>query len=276
MADDKEVFGGHEASLFGTVGLRCVHGRDIVPIVRIDEHQSRKIIELMEIANRLHLLKRLYALYEEFGQAYQPACRKGCALCCTANVTMSSLEGFLIYNHWIAKGVTAPIEALSDAAARPRFQPRMTINHLADLCARDEELPEEAADPEVGRCPLLVDDLCSIYAVRPFGCRAMVSRIDCAKTGYADMPDEVLAANNLVLQFIEAIDVNGLSGNLTDMLLFLSNPEHFGMCERMEKLSPADTLAGNRPIPVLMVPPEHQGRLQPLLHSIQQMLRAHA
>ena len=227
----------------------------------------------MEIANRLHLLKELYARYEAFGAAYQPACRKGCALCCTANVTMTTLEGVLICHHWTSIGGEIPAGALSAAAARPRFQPRLTINHLAALCVQGEEIPEEAADPQVGPCPLLVDDLCSIYAVRPFGCRAMVSRTDCARTGAAEMPDEVLAANNLLLQFIEGIDVHGLSGNLTDLLLFLSTPEHLGMCERMEKLSPTGTLTGNHPIPALMIPPEHRDRLQSLLQSIQQMLR---
>ncbi len=230
----------------------------------------------MEIEKRLNLLKQIYGIYDAFGSVYQPVCRKGCALCCTANVTMTTLEGVLIRNHWKAEGVAPPMRVISMAAGRPRFQPQWTINHLAALCARDEVFPDEAADPEVGRCPLLVENLCSIYTVRPFGCRAMVSRIDCAKTGYADMPDEVLAANHLVLQFIEAIDVNGLSGNLTDILIFLTNPEHVGMCERMEKLAPVDTLAGNHPIPVLMVPPEHQERLQPLLQSIQQILRANA
>ncbi len=235
------------------------------------------MIDIMEIDKRLDLLRKIYARYESCGAAYQPACRKGCALCCTANVTMTTLEGALILNHWELEKEVVPADALADAARRPRFQPRLTINHLAALCAQDpvvdEEILEEAADPRVGSCPLLVGDLCSIYAVRPFGCRAMVSRSDCAKSGVADMPEEVLAANHMILQFIEAIDACGLSGNLTDILLFLSKPAHRSACERMEKLAPTDALAANRPIPVLMVPPEHQERLEPLQQAIRQMLR---
>ena len=230
----------------------------------------------MEIEKRLHLLERVYHLYEGFGTTYQPACRKGCALCCTANVTMTTLEGMLIWNQWVAAGRTAPTGLLSAAAGRPRFQPKLTINDLAALCARDIEIPEEAADPEVGPCPLLEGNLCSIYTVRPFGCRAMVSRSDCSTFGAADMPEAVLAANNLVQQYIEAIDAVGLSGNLTDILLFLSNPEHLSACERMEKLPSTSVLAANRSIPVLMVPPEHQDRLKPLLQAIQRLLRARA
>ena len=234
------------------------------------------MVKLMEIEKRLNLLKEIYAIYDAFGTAYQPACRKGCQLCCTANVTMTTLEGVLILSHWEAAGTSPPLSAIASAADQPRFQPKLTINRLATLCVQDKEVPEEAADPDVGPCPLLAGSLCTIYPVRPFGCRAMVSRSDCAKMGAADMPDEVLAANNLVLQFVEAIDVNGLSGNLTDILVFLSNPGHLSKCKNMEKLSATDILAGNHPIPALMVPPEHQDRLQPLLQSIQQMLRANA
>lgn len=230
----------------------------------------------MEIEKRLDLLKQMYAIYDAFGTAYQPACHKGCALCCTANVTMTTLEGLLIWNHWASAGSPPPLAALSRAAGRPRFQPKLTINRLAALCVRDEEIPEEAADPDVGPCPLLAEDLCMIYSVRPFGCRAMVSRSDCAEMGAADMPDEVLAANNLVMQFIEAIDVTGLSGNLIDILLYLSDSDRIGKYTGLEKLSPTDVLAANHPIPALMIPPEHQDRLQPLLQSIRQMLQAKA
>jgi len=182
----------------------------------------------------------------------------------------------MIQNRWLAEGAPPPVGPLQAAARRPRFQPRITTNHLAALCVRpqagDPELPEEAADPRVGPCPLLVGNHCSIYAVRPFGCRAMVSRSDCAAHGAADMPDEVLAANTLVLQFIEAIDDGGLTGNLTDVLLHLAQMDRRDAYELQEKRYSSDGLAANRPMPCLMVPPEQRERLAPLLQAIRQIL----
>ena len=182
----------------------------------------------------------------------------------------------MIHNHWLAEGGDAPMRALQAAASRSRFQPRITTNHLAALCVRpqagDPELPEDAADPRVGPCPLLEGNLCSIYAVRPFGCRAMVSRSDCAAHRAADMPDEVLAANTLVLQFIEAIDDGGLTGNLTDVLLHLSQMERPDAYQSKERRSFSDELAANRPIPCLMVPPEQRERVAPLLQAIRRIL----
>lgn len=230
----------------------------------------------MQIEKRIALLEKIYRVYEAFCANFSSACRKGCALCCTANVTMTTLEGAMIHNHWLAEGGGAPVGALQAASRRPRFQPRITTNHLAALCVRpqagDPELSEEAADPRVGPCPLLVGNLCSIYAVRPFGCRAMVSRSDCAGHGAADMPDEVLAANTLVLQFIEAIDEGGLTGNLADVLLHLARMERSDAYECKERQSYADGLAANQPIPCLMVPPEQRERVAPLMHAIRRIL----
>ena len=230
----------------------------------------------MKIEKRIELLEKIYRAYEAFCAGFPLTCRKGCALCCTANVTMTTLEGVMIHNHWLAEGGSAPVGVLQAAARRPRFQPRITTNHLAALCVRpqagDPELPEDAADPRVGPCPLLVGNLCSIYAVRPFGCRAMVSRSDCAAQRAADMPNEVLAANTLVLQFIEAIDDGGLTGNLTDVLLHLAQMERPDAYQCNERRSFSNGLAANRPIPCLMVPPEQRERVAPLLQAIRRIL----
>lgn len=213
-------------------------------------------------------LAAIYDIYDDFVADYDLACRKECAHCCTCNVTATSLEGLLIVRHLGATAKSPRLPPIEAAGDQPRFQPRTTINALADLCARGEEVPEEAADPNVGACPWLNDETCPIYAVRPFGCRAMVSRTDCGRTGEADMPEFVLTVNNVFLQYIESMDTNGLSGNLIDILLFLSAPEHRRAYEAQEKLNAHNTLLANRPAPVLMVPPEHRQRIQPLLQKV--------
>jgi Fe-S-cluster containining protein len=218
----------------------------------------------MPIGN-LYRLKGLYALYDGFCSQFRRFCRKGCSLCCTANVTLTGLEAKLILANWQAQGRTPPLSVLSAAAGRPRFRPAITINALAELCARGMDGPDEAADPEAGPCPLLENHLCSIYDVRPFGCRAMQSLSDCGREGTADMPEWVFSANTLFLQYIEAADSPGITGNLTDVLLsILTGAENTASVQQ--------GMPSNRSIPVLMIPPEHRDRLKALVRSLQQVL----
>lgn len=223
----------------------------------------------MENKESLFRLLNVYTLFDQFASGLDTACRKGCALCCTTNVTMTTLEGEAILDHWSTLGQAPPVALLQQTARRPRFQPVLTINHLAALCAAGQAFPEEAADPHAGPCPLLLNDACSVYAVRPLGCRVMLSLTDCAQTGAADMPDVALAASNLFAQFVEGLDAAGLSGNLTDVLLWLCNRNHINAAAGHQKAVTPAALSANRPIPLLMVPPEYRRRLQPLLQALQ-------
>lgn len=228
----------------------------------------------MDMETRVRLLEEIYALHADFCAPFAVVCREGCALCCTANVTLTTLEARLILNHWRDNGQGPPLADLAAAARRPRFQPALTLNHMAALCLQGAPLPDEAADPEVGPCPLLEKNRCSIYAVRPLGCRAMVSRAVCNPGDAAEMPEEILAANHLCMQYVEALDVQGLSGNLVDVLLFLSGPARCAADAAGGKVVPPAALAANCAIPVLMIPPEWRGRLLPLVQAIQKRVRA--
>lgn len=227
------------------------------------------MIAINEASDRL---QRIYDLHERFCADLTLACRKGCAPCCTANVTLTTLEATAIRRHWEACGQTMPLERLQRAAGRPRFQPVMTTNQFAAICAGGGEPPDEAADPQVDACPLLENDICTVYTARPFGCRAMVSRTDCARHGAADMPDRVLAANTLFMQFIEALDHHGMSGNLIDVLLWLNRSGDVDNRAPNPSGGPPAGLTPNRPIPVLMVPPEYREALQPLLRALRPLL----
>ena len=123
-----------------------------------------------------------------------------------------------------------------------------------------------------GTCPLLETNECSVYSVRPFGCRSLVSRERCATTGAADMPPLILTINNVFMQYIEHLDAQGFSGNLSDMVLFLGR-EAAGSA----KATPAGEENGfieNHPAPLLMVPPEHKETIQPLVQAISRIFDA--
>ena len=224
----------------------------------------------MDIKNRCEQLKRIYAIYDGFTADMDRACQKHCAACCTCNVIGTTLEGWLIHDR-LQSGAAdqgAFLEMLPEIAPRRRFQPKVTINGMAALCMQGKALPEEENDPAAGRCPLIENELCPIYAVRPFGCRAMLSTVDCRGRAEACMPPLILSANNVVMQYIEALDRPGASGNLIDILLFLDDPvqRHAYENRRLRQWPPS--LQPNQPLPVLMIPPEHRNALQPLLRAL--------
>jgi hypothetical protein len=230
---------------------------------------------VMDIKQRTDRLKNIYTLYDEFIAGTQKACRKHCALCCTCNVTATTLEVWLVHDH-LRSGKSVPgavLEALPTLAPPGRFRPRVTINGMAQLCMQDRPLPDEPNDPEAGGCPLIESDLCPIYEVRPFGCRAMLSTVACDLAGEASMPPLILTVNNIVMQFIEALDQPGASGNLIDLLLFFSEPDRRRAYERQQGFPWPPPLVPNQPIPVLMIPPEHRKVVQPLVRALSECSR---
>lgn len=224
----------------------------------------------MNIEDRCDRLKSIYTIYDAFIDGTQRACRKHCALCCTCNVTATTLEGWLVFDHLRSGGAVSGdvLEALPTIALPRRFQPRVTINGMADLCMRGRSLPDELNDPAAGGCPLIEGDICPVYEVRPFGCRAMMSTTACDLGGEASMPPLILSVNNIVMQFIEALDQPGATGNLLDLLLYFSGPDRRRAYEKQQGLSWPPPLLPNQSIPVLMIPPEHREAVQPLLASL--------
>jgi Fe-S-cluster containining protein len=222
----------------------------------------------MDIEGRIELLKLIYRQCDELMVGYQLYCRRQCALCCTRNVTISTLEALFLIRSWEVAGSELWIAAVHQAVAEPRLLPVTTLNQFAELCARDAPIPKGGDYLETQGCPFLDDDLCTIYDSRPFGCRAMVSRTYCGDHQQADMPEFVLTANNVLMQYIEALDVNRFSGNMFDVLLMMSSPLQRRSYEGDLPMHPTASLLVNRPISVLMVPPEHQQRIQPLLQAL--------
>lgn len=206
---------------------------------------------------RLKLLQEVYRIHGEFISGFDMVCRKSCARCCTQNITATSLEVRLILGRHQATPELNGAALARAAGSGPRFRPRMTLNQIADRCAKGLDIPEEGAIPAAGPCPFLLQDTCRIYEVRPFGCRAMVSRADCTATGEAHMPDYVLTVNNVFIQYIEALDETGVQGNLIDVLLFSASPQ-----------TPGPRVVKNHPLSVLMIPPEHRYRIRPLLDAL--------
>jgi hypothetical protein len=222
----------------------------------------------MDIHLKLTIFDRMIEIYDEFVGAYDLACRKYCAHCCTANVTMTTLEGYRIISYLEQAGRMDCLATVGRHAHPDRFTPRVSINRMADICARDGDPPEETLDPDAGPCPILDDDLCSLYSVRPFGCRCMVSSRNCGQTGFADMDPFILTVNDVFLQHIEHIDAQGYTGNFSDVIQFLAVDENRQRYAAGQMDTPPDGLVTNQPVFVLMIPPDHRERIQPLLKQL--------
>lgn len=222
----------------------------------------------MDLETKTAQLKQIYTRHDEFFAHRTVACRKFCASCCTCNVTLTTLEGYLIVSSFNKDARKDLLLAVKNILAGRRFQPQVTINTLAALCMQGAPLPEETSDPRWGPCPFLDQEACTIYHVRPFGCRAMMSEKDCNHTGYAAMDEFALTVNNIFLQTIEHLDQDGLSGNLSDIIDFFGSSTKFEAYLHNNLGSPANGLIRNRPIQMLMIPPEHRMRVEPLLRSL--------
>ena len=223
----------------------------------------------MKLDEKLAVLNRIYGVFDDFAGKLDVACRMYCAQCCTRNVTLTTLETYIIVDYLHSNNKLHLFDNLRTALSKKRFQPSITTNQLADFCIRGENPPEEEPASPTGKCPLLQNDECPIYPVRPFGCRCFVSRRPCKENGYADIDPFVVTVNNVFLQYIEHVDVRGCSGNLTDMLLFMESRENIIHYYKNDSLPPNSPLVQNRPMPALMIPPEHRTRIQQILEAIQ-------
>ena len=219
-----------------------------------------------------NILQEIYRLYDAYISSFAPgaiACRKYCADCCTSNVTMTRMEGLLIRESMDREQMTARLPDISSSVF-PRYRPGLSTNGYVLACkSGGNDDPESFAEEgypegEPPACPFLAQDQCTIYPVRPFGCRCMLSSSPCAQTGCADIDELTLTVNTVFLQFIEHIDQDGFFGNMTDVLYTLSDDQ--------QHAPGAHGVIANHPIPALMVPPEHRSRMQDMVFSLNRLL----
>ncbi len=228
--------------------------------------------------NPIQILDQLYQIHEAAMAQFPVVCKEQCADCCTCNVVATSLEISYLFSKLESSGITELKTRVAENFPENRYQPGTTTNGFAIQCleaeARDPD--QEENDPSWGRCPLLKDGRCTVYGARPFGCRSMMSQIACHDQGIAQVPPLALTINTIFLQYIEHIDSNGFSGNLSDMVsLYLKdtngNRGAGSLYLSLENIEDSDKTGGiiqNYKIPALMVPPEHRRDVESILKEI--------
>ena len=226
---------------------------------------------IVKLNNAVNTLRGIYALFDKAMAAFPFACAKQCADCCTCNVTATGLEIAYIQDRLDA-GVLDDVRVrLARAEQTQRFRPCQTTNGFARACMEGRDANEEENDPSWGRCPLLEDGVCTIYPVRPLGCRVMMSTTPCEQTGQADMPFLALTITTVFMQFVEHLDAGGVYGSFLDLLEYAGKNDL--ACNRLLGDGKILGTTPNLKIPALMIPPEHVEKTQNIVKSLGRMIR---
>jgi len=229
------------------------------------------MVKPMEIERKLKALDRIFAVYDDLIRTQDSACMMRCHACCTTHVSLTTLEAYKICQTLPAGEREKLFGRVREASGLKRFRPAVTTNALAELCAENEDLPLENDEFVAEECPLLAEDLCTIYALRPFNCRCFISRVPCAEKGYADVSEELLAVNTLFLQTIEHLDADGCSGNLLDLLELLASEEQRAFYAAGSLNCSGNVLIANHPLKVLMLPPEQREKINPIMQKLREI-----
>jgi hypothetical protein len=225
----------------------------------------------MNIASKLNILAQVYKIYDEFAATRELACQKSCSHCCTVDITLTTLEGYQIIDSLKQTQRSDLIGKLVSQSKIKRFQPRLTTNQLADICAKGLEPPDDNTHVTGEMCSLLTQSLCPIYGLRPFSCRCLVSRYNCGERGYAEIDDFTLSVNTVFIQTIEHVDSTGCTGNMIDVMGVLWFSENRKAYENNFLECTKAGLICNHPLKALMIPPQHRTKMEPILQSLRKI-----
>ncbi|MBW1634727.1 MAG: YkgJ family cysteine cluster protein [Deltaproteobacteria bacterium] len=216
------------------------------------------------------ILKKIYTLFTEWSSHGQIACRKGCAVCCTRNVTITALEGEIILR-FIIKHKMAQWFGEKLKVEKAHHRPKMSTNDFARACLQERNV-DFSETPGQAPCPFLEENICRIYPARPFGCRMMISERTCTADQPALLPERYLAASTAVTQIIEHLGQKEYWGNMLDVLPALCDISEFSPISR--HLSTADMMQARlrtltaKPLPGFLFTEEEEQTVSPLLQTL--------
>ena len=196
-----------------------------------------------DMTSKETLLDTLYEVYSQWVVRFPLACQKGCTACCTQSVTMKSLEGKNILGFLKAEGREKGLPELLGHRVKANKGVTLTTNQYARACLEHREIADDALGGwNFVPCVFLHENACSIYEVRPFGCRSFGSFETCSENSGAEMAPIHLTVNTVFSQAIEHIcSVGGFWGNMGDVLESLVEGQ---LPDTKGKLLPAQPIPG--------------------------------
>lgn len=217
------------------------------------------------------ILDIIYNEFEQWSLKENFCCSKGCAVCCTQNVTITALEGVKIIEFCQENNLESWLaNKLSDQ--KQVAPPRQTTNeYIATFLEGREE--EQGSIDTTTRCSFLENDTCSIYPVRPFSCRCFVSQKRCDQHGSAQLPNHYLSASIAVMQIIEHLGQFEYWGNMEDVLLSLCDYSSYhkiasALENRALMMQARLRILKAKPIPGFSFPEEDMDAISPLIDAI--------
>lgn len=198
-------------------------------------------------------LLKIYTLFDTWAKDFEFACQKGCSTCCTQSVSMTRLEGELIFEYIKSEKpeLLKTIRNLPTSDLSP-----ITTNQFAAACLQ-EKMPEDTEETwDMTPCVFLKDSCCAIYPVRSFMCRSLGSRVLCDLKGEAEMDPLFLTLNTVILQCIEHLDQGRPWGNM-NIILQMVAADHESSEKQKEK-----GIRISQPIPGFLIPPEEINQVE--------------
>lgn len=218
-----------------------------------------------QTAARQKALLKIYDHYRKWAGEFDFACDKGCATCCTQSVTMTTLEGELIYEY--IRTDKPELLPLLNSLPENSPVPATTTNRFALACLRGIDIGEEDPSWNLDPCVFLHENCCTVYPVRSFMCRSFGSRVKCDESGSAEVEPLFLTLNTVVMQCIEHIDQGRPWGNLNTILRSLKETGD----NVSEPVNQPGLLA--EPIPGLLIPPDETDKLSHQLNTLLGIIR---
>jgi len=210
--------------------------------------------------HKKELLHTVYDVYSGWVERFPLECQKGCAACCTRSVTMTSLEGEDILDFVKRNGTEKWLAEKIGQAASGKNKATITTNQYARACLEQQKVDEDAlGNWDFTPCVFLEKNICSIYEVRPFGCRSFGSLVQCSDNNGAEISPMHLTVNTVFTQIIEHLSCDGgHCGNMTDILESL-----------IESKAPAPAgLLPAQPIPGFLLEPREIKTVHVLLKQL--------
>uniref|UniRef100_UPI0034389873 YkgJ family cysteine cluster protein n=1 Tax=uncultured Altererythrobacter sp. TaxID=500840 RepID=UPI0034389873 len=149
-----------QASVAGGISTQEFDPAAFISLMRVIREKLRISVDRASITPLMHFL------YDNFEQSAanlsqdKLACRKGCSHCCNIWTDAYAPEVFFAAKKLSKKSNPSVSQSIADTGA---FSSNISFGQR-------DRLPIP--------CPLLVDDVCSMYEARPFNCRTAVSLDD--------------------------------------------------------------------------------------------------
>ena len=260
----------------GTVGFReqgsdenkgVTHSIEAVIIVR----QIAQYHDGSRCTMKKTILTSIYRNFDSWAGQFSLGCRKGCAACCTQDVTATAVESELVIDYISGNQMESWLVERLDRDL-PRMTPSSTTNEYAHDCLEGiERDPETAANG--GICPFLEEGECSIYPVRPFSCRSFASTVPCRPGNSAVIFPYYLTAVTAVSQIIEHLSQRYFWGNMLHVVYLLaqqnSSTQDTKYPENRKRLLQAQTSClTSKPLPGFLISREDCPYVEPLIKKI--------